>query len=207
MELGAMALGDNARTLRETAMPFMYELSHATRQTVHLAVLDGCDVVYLEKLHGHTTVVVPSRVGSRLPAHASALGKVLLAHTPPGQVAAVLKRPMRRLTPRTVSAPNQLAGALEQVRRDGLAHDYEEVREGVSCVAVPIRGASGSVVAAVSVCGWTRDLRGGRLDRVTLRAAHAISNAWAARGVDDPVWNHAVQASSKITEFPVGNVG
>jgi DNA-binding IclR family transcriptional regulator len=207
MELGALALGGDARTLRETALPFMSDLGDATSQTVHLAVLDGYDVIYLEKLHGHTSVVVPSRVGSRLPAHASALGKVLLAHSPQGYMDAFLKRPMRRMTPRTVSAPGQLAAALGGTRRDGLAHDYEEVREGVSCVAAPIRGVKGSVIAAVSVCGWTRDLRDGRLDMVTRRAAHAISNALVARGLDDPVWNHAKQQSSSHARFSVGNAG
>lgn len=196
LELGALALGGDARALRETAVPYMSDLCHATGQTIHLAFLDGADIVYLEKLHGHTSVMVPSRVGSRLPAHASALGKVLLAFASREQVAAVLKHPLRRMTPRTIAVPGQLALVLDEVRRSAMAYDREEVQDGVSCVAAPIYGSGGSVIAAISVCGRTRELKDARMELLTRRAAHAIGISWSERGVEDPLWGNGFHNSS-----------
>lgn len=96
------------RGLWEAAPPFIEELYEATHENVHLAVVDGADTVFLEKLTGRCSTRITSRVGGRLPAYCTATGKALLAHrTPPG-MAAVLGVGLRRRTPRTIVVPRLL---------------------------------------------------------------------------------------------------
>lgn len=181
LELGALAMGGEAYALRETALPYLTDLFQCTQQTVHLAVLDGPDVVYLEKLHRDGSVIVPTRVGSRLPAHACALGKVLLAYASPAEIAAVARRPLRKIAPRTVAVAGSLTAELVRIRRDGLAHEFEEACVGVACVAAPVLDASGRAVAAVSVCARTTDYRQRSFEIAVQRTSRAIGVAWRAR--------------------------
>src|SRR4029078_9170156 len=97
-------------------LPFLVDLFEATRRTVHLASLHGSDVVYLAKLYGHGTAAAPSRIGSRLPAHCTAVGKVLLAYDAKAATAA-LATPLIGLTPRSICEPDSLAAAVPCVRR------------------------------------------------------------------------------------------
>src|SRR3954463_3338989 len=93
--------------LRETASPFLHDLYAATLATVHLAVRDGLEVLYLDRLAGHASVPVVSQVGSRLPMHATGVGKVLLAHAPAPVQAEVLAN-LTRVTPYTIVQPGTL---------------------------------------------------------------------------------------------------
>jgi DNA-binding IclR family transcriptional regulator len=136
--------------LREAALPFMEDLFEATHETVHLAVRDGFDVVYAEKIRGHEGVDVPSRVGGRLPMTSTGVGKALLAYAPPHVVDAVLSRPLRHLTARSNNDPAELRKELTEVRRTGLAYDREEARIGVGCIAAPVL-VRGEAVAALSL--------------------------------------------------------
>lgn len=136
--------------LRATALPFMQDLYEATHQTVHLGIRDGLDVVYAEKIHGHGSMDLPSRVGGRLPLSSTGVGKALLAHAPPDVVEAVLSRPLRRLTAHSTTHPAKLADQLAEIRRTGLAYDHEEAALGVSCVAAPVL-VHGHAVAALSL--------------------------------------------------------
>ncbi len=137
--------------LREVAAPFLNDLHAATRATVHLAVPEGSQVLYLERLSGGTSVPVVSQVGTRLPMHSTGVGKVLLAHAPDHVVEQALGR-LTRLTPYTVTQPARLRAQLKAVRRDGYATTVEEMTLGACSVAVPIRaGPDDVVVAAVGV--------------------------------------------------------
>lgn len=136
--------------LREAALPFMQDLYEATHETVHLGIRDDLDVVYAEKIRGHGGVDVPSRVGGRLPLSSTGVGKALLAHADPAVVAAVLSRPLRRLTEHSVTDPAKLTEELAEIRRTGLAYDREEARLGVSCIAAPVL-VRGEAVAALSL--------------------------------------------------------
>jgi DNA-binding IclR family transcriptional regulator len=135
--------------LREVAAPFLNDLHAATRATVHLAVREGDEVLYLDRIAGHASVPVVSRVGARLPLHATGVGKVLLAAAPDDVATRVLGA-TRQLTPYTVTAPGLLARQLARVRRDGYATTREEMTLGACSVAVPI-AVGDDVVAALGV--------------------------------------------------------
>ncbi len=124
----------------------------ACQETVQLAILDGMEVVYLAKEDGTRPVRLVSSVGQRLPAHATALGKALLAGLADEELAARLAGArLAPLTPRTIVSARRLRDELARVRRDGHALDDEETLEGLCCVAAPVRGPGGQVVAAMSI--------------------------------------------------------
>jgi DNA-binding IclR family transcriptional regulator len=158
----------------------MEDLLQATAHTVHLAVLDGTEVVYLEKLMGRGGPPLPSRVGGRMPAYCTGVGKALLAFSPPATVDAVAASEMVRRTPRTVTTPALLTRELADIRRSGLAFDREESTPGVVCVACPVLGATGEVVAAVSISGWTNRLDTGRVASAVRTATLSISRQLGA---------------------------
>nr|WP_272917694.1 IclR family transcriptional regulator C-terminal domain-containing protein [Nocardioides flavescens] len=133
----------------------MESLCRATKETVHLAVLDGLDIVYLEKVVGTPQATKPSRIAGRMPAHAAATGKVLLAHATPAVVESVVAAGLERVTPMTVSVPQLLRDQLVRVRADGFATEFEEVTVGYCSVAVPIVGPTGLVLAALSITAPT----------------------------------------------------
>ena len=136
--------------LRQVASPFLHDLYAATLATVHLAVREDTSVLYLDRLAGHVSVPVVSDVGSRLPMHATGVGKVLLAHAPEDVRARVLTN-LTRVTAYTVTQPGRLRAELRRVLRDGFAQTSEEMSLGACSVAVPIRPADGSVVAALGI--------------------------------------------------------
>lgn len=159
--------------LREAASPFLHDLYGATLATVHLAVRDGCEVLYVDRLSGHVSVPVVSRIGSRLPMHATGVGKVLLAYAPDDVLAEVLGR-LTRITPYTITQPARLLDQLRRVRADGYATTGEEMSLGACSVAVPVRAADGEVAAALGIV--VPDLR---RERVRLVSALQV----AARGI------------------------
>ena len=158
-ELGASA---SARLdLHEAALPVMASLRHSTRETVHIAVLDGLEVVFVERLESPQTVRIFSRVGNRLPAYCTSTGKVLLAALPPEVLAERLTgwRP-KRFTAHTITDPAALVAQLRVVAERGWSVNAEESRLGLSSVGAPIRDAEGIVIAALSIA-WPVDRHGG----------------------------------------------
>jgi DNA-binding IclR family transcriptional regulator len=170
-----------SRDLRLAALPILGDLRDATHETVHLAVLDGTEVVYLEKLVGHQGPPLASRVGGRLPAHCTGVGKVLLAYASAKVVHAVLQQPLRRLTARTIIMPGLLTRELATIRRTGVAFEHEESTRGVVCAASPIMGPDGTAVAAMSVSGWADRLDPQRYAPAVRTAALAVSRELAER--------------------------
>ncbi|WP_375478535.1 IclR family transcriptional regulator [uncultured Jatrophihabitans sp.] len=136
--------------LRVIAAPFLQDLYGATFATVHLAVRDGDRALYLDRLAGHASVPVVSDIGSRLPLHATGVGKVLLAHAPAALQTEVLGN-LVRVTPYTIIQPGRLREQLRRVHRDGFAQTSEEMSLGACSVAVPVRGRGGEVVAALGL--------------------------------------------------------
>lgn len=136
--------------LREIASPFLNDIHAATLATVHLAIRDGTHVLYLERLSGRASVPVVSRVGGRLPMHATGVGKVLLAHAPQEVQEQVLAT-LTRLTPYTITQPDRLRGQLEKIRSDGYATTIEEMTLGACSVAVPVRRPDDAVVASIGI--------------------------------------------------------
>ena len=158
--------------LREVASPYLHDLYGATLATVHLAVRDGTEVLYVDRLRGHASVPVVSTVGSRLPMHATGVGKVLLAHAPE-PVRAVVLAHLTRVTPYTVVAPGTLRRQLARVLKDDYATTSEEMSLGACSIAVPVR-AGDRVVASLGVVVPSL-----RKDRVKLVTALQV----AARGI------------------------
>jgi DNA-binding IclR family transcriptional regulator len=146
VELGSLAVHQDR--LVRAASPLLGELHRATGLVVHLAVLDGADVVYLEKVGDRMIAAIPTRVGGRQPAHCTAVGKAILAYC--DEEAEVDLRVCK--TKYSISSSSQLAVELAKVRAHGVAFEREESVSGVGCVAAPI-GNPGEAVAAVSVCG------------------------------------------------------
>lgn len=159
--------------LSDALLPFLVELFEVTRHAVQLAVLEGREAVYVGKVYGHRTIILPSRAGARLPAHCTSGGKLLLAYEP-AAATEVLDSPLRRLTSNTVSSPAQLARELAEIRRRGIAFDAGETNVGISCVASLVTAIDGKPVAAISLCA-PRDTNLAALGDVLRRIASAAS--------------------------------
>lgn len=151
--LRAFELGSRVprfRVLRDAARPFMERLHFATREAVHLAVLDGLEILYLEKVASADSANV-SRIAGRMPVHATSTGKVLLAFSPPTVLQEVLSRELVRLTPYTTVAPGLLLEQIKRIRANGWGLEQEEVVLGYCSVAVPLFTSSRTLVGALSI--------------------------------------------------------
>jgi DNA-binding IclR family transcriptional regulator len=180
--------------LHEAASPALNDVRNRTGETVQLAVLDGREVVYVERLESSHTVRLFGRVGHRNSAHCTSTGKVLLAYLPEAELDALLDGwVLEPRTPYTITDHGALRQALAEVRRRGWGENANEVEMGVASVGAPIRDASGTVVAALSVAGPAMRLDGGSLRRfasVVVEAADAVSRRLGYRGAS----RHAVAA-------------
>jgi DNA-binding IclR family transcriptional regulator len=150
VELGSLAVHQDR--LHSAAQPFLHELHRATGLVVHLAVLDGADVVYLEKIAGTLGAAVPTRVGGRQPAHCTAVGKALLAFSDPSTLDDFDVDLLARKTRYSICTRRQLTDELAAIRARGFAYERAESVGGFGCVAAPI-GDIDAPIAAVSVCG------------------------------------------------------
>ena len=172
-ELGELV--PRQRGLRETALPYMEDLRAATGATVHLGVLEGVEVVYLQILRTPGGPRLPSRIGGRLPAHATGLGKAMLAYSPRAVLAQRVEAGLPAMTPRTLVTPGALARNLQDIRTEGTSYDHEESHVGVSCVAARIFLSEPKTGAALSVSGPTQRMDLQRLGVAVRTAAFAIS--------------------------------
>ncbi len=159
--------------LRERSLPFLQDLQTASRHPVHLGILDGGDVVILEKLWGHESALLPTRVGGRMPAHCTAAGKALLAFAPEKAVEEAIAAGLERRTGRTIVVPELFRQELATVRTAHWALETEENVAGQRCVAAPIRGA-GRAIAAVSVSGPVPKIDVSRIVPLVRRCASDI---------------------------------
>lgn len=150
-ELGSHTACSRPRSIRDIATPVLCDLYAKFRSTVHLGVLDGHEVLYLEKLHGPDQVKTPSHVGSKLPASLTAIGKSLLAHAHPDELQAALDHELPRRTQYSITDRTVLVDELETIRRIGYSVDHEESTLGIVCYAAPIRVGQ-RVVASISIC-------------------------------------------------------
>ena len=154
VDLGFAAI--NSMEITRVAGPSLQALSDETGYTVSMAVLDGPDIVYVDRRRsgrsGTFAMGLHLHVGSRLPAYCTAMGKVLLAHQEPAALRQLLDRTdLARRGPKTITAREQLMVALARVRRTGIAVNDEELAPGLRSVAASVRDRSGAVVAAVNI--------------------------------------------------------
>ncbi len=148
IELGFKAHGQ--LHLPSLARPHLARLAQVSQETVHLGVLDGADVVYLDKVQGTRGLQMASCIGGRAPAQATALGKAILSALPETEWLAHLIPNLQR-TPNTVTDPQRFQEELARVAARGYALDLEENEPGIRCIAAPIRDGGGRAVAAVSI--------------------------------------------------------
>src|SRR5437763_15383966 len=140
--------------LHQAALPVLTTLRHETGEMVHVAVLDGLEVVYVERLESHNLLAIFRQVGHRLAAHTTSSGKILLAALPPDELSRRLEdwQP-RAVTPWTIMDKSRLLSELAEVGRRGWAQNNEEGHRGIVSVGAPIRGRDGPAMAAASVVG------------------------------------------------------
>ena len=149
-ELGQLA--QKPKDLRRMALATMADLRQATGLTVQLGVLDGSDVVYIEILRGkHADLVIPSRVGGRVPSYATAGGKALLAFSGEAVVERALAGGLRKIGPNTLATEEALRAQLATVRDQGIAYEQEESSAGLACAASPLLRGDSSPIAAISI--------------------------------------------------------
>ncbi|WP_280426652.1 IclR family transcriptional regulator [Nocardia carnea] len=167
--------------LRESAMPFLQDLFDDTRQHVQLAVLDGSDALLLEKISGPHAIYTIGRPGGRLPLHASAVGKVLLATSSAECQERFLARRLTAYTPQTITSARTLVRQLAHVRDRGFAVSAEELSSGVVSCAAAVTGPGQEPLGAVSVLMPAESGPPRRWSQVVTAAAAAISGALLQR--------------------------
>lgn len=172
-------------TMAEVARPFMLRVVATLRESCSVGILDRGDVVYVARMPADRIMTTNLIVGSRLPAHATSMGKVLLAYLPADRLDAYFQEvEFSKLTERTIGDEQTLRRVLAAVRRRGWADNDEESEKGVRTMAVPLFDRSGQVVAAVNLAGHSsrvtmRELRTSHLP-VLQEAAREISRALGA---------------------------
>lgn len=149
-ELGSLVV--NSMELQQVARPYLEDVHRACGETVHLAILDEWEVVYIDKIESTRQVRMHSQVGRRAPAHCTGLGKVLLAGLPAGILDQFIqRRGLQAYTSQTITSPETLRNHLALVRQRGHAIDSGEHEELIRCAAAPVLDHTGQVVAAVSI--------------------------------------------------------
>lgn len=140
--------------LRREALVYLQMLATESNEVVHLAILDQGEIVYVEKVESQNTIRMHSRVGKRVPVHATGLGKAILAFLPASETVSIIdKYGLPTLTEHTITERSTFLKSLEDTRAHGYAIDVEENQLGISCVAAPIWDNNRRVIAACSVSG------------------------------------------------------
>ncbi len=175
-ELGSLV--PSSSTLRDLALPFAHNLNEVTKLTSNIAIREGNEVLYIEKITTRTLKVPHSRVGGRARMHATALGKAILAFSDAEFVDAVLSVPLLQQTEKTVTDPAALRRELLKIRTERVAFDVEESRLGLFCVGAPVfSGQGGPVAGAISVTGATDLAIAKHYAPAVLATAMALSSA------------------------------
>ena len=185
-ELGGLVL--QQMSLWDEALPFLEGLVRDSGETGHLAVLDGGEAVYIEKVEARKALRIPSAIGRGYPAHATSLGKLLLAHlTADARDLVLAERGLARCTPNTITGRDQLNTELDLIRSQGFAVDDEEYEEGLRCIGAPIVGHTGHVVAAIGIGGPVTRVtpqRVGELAELVMSAAASLSRRMGSEQSD-----------------------
>jgi DNA-binding IclR family transcriptional regulator len=177
-ETGRYALGAKAFHLAESYLgqldlrrairPILERLSQETGETANLVILDGREVLYLDKVESRQSLRIFSRIGRRAPLHCTAAGKVLLAARAWSEAQRLLgPDPLERFTPRTILHLEALRRELEVTQAESVALDREECEEGATCIATPVRNTQGDTVAALSISGPTLRMHPERVRELT----------------------------------------
>ncbi|MFE7568170.1 IclR family transcriptional regulator [Streptomyces sp. NPDC057539] len=162
------------------------EIAETCDETVHVAILEGTDVIYIAKVDSTHAVRMVSAAGRRLPAHCTSVGKMLLASLPADELEnRIAGHEFTAMTPASITDPRVLRAELADIRERGVAVEHRESNPDVSCVAAPVRDSAGRVVAALSISvpmiRWS-DAREEELARLATKGAGALSARLGHRG-------------------------
>lgn len=159
--------------LREIAMPFLLNLQYECREIVQLAVRDGADALYVEKLTNIESVPVQSRIGARIPLHATGVGKVLLAYSPESFIEVIMAMQLPRFTDVTLTNKRALAKELALITKKGYARSHQEYLMGSTAIAAPVL-VNGVIRASIGIVNYTarEDLE--TFTPTLVRAANAL---------------------------------
>ena len=153
--------------VREVALPIMRHLMEKTNLTCHLAILDGPEAVYIEKVEPQGFIRMDTWVGRRMRVHATSVGKALVAHIPEERLQKILAdRGMEKRTPKTITTVPRLLKELEKVRSQGYAIDDEENNVGARCLGAPVFNQSGGIEASVGLSGTTNQVNAHSMPRI-----------------------------------------
>jgi DNA-binding IclR family transcriptional regulator len=181
-ELGGLV--KQRMNLWDEALPFLESLVRDTGETGHLAVLDAGEAIYIDRVEARRALRVPSAIGRGYPAHATNLGKVLLADLDAERLAEVVReRGLAAYTPHTIVDAAALDLELAHIRERGYAVDNEEYDEGLRCIGAPVRDHSGRVVAALGIGGPVTRITPARVDELAtlvMAAAAGLSRRLGA---------------------------
>ncbi|MGA8151915.1 MAG: IclR family transcriptional regulator [Terriglobales bacterium] len=148
--IGQAALGQ--LDIRRLSLPYLQELNHQTRETIHLTIRHGLSAVYVEKLDSPEPLRIHSRIGAGVPLYCTAVGKIMLAYLLKDEQDKVIRQlDLKRLTPNTVGSLQELQTELYRVRKNGYACDMEEHEIHIRCIAAPIWDHTGGVHASLSL--------------------------------------------------------
>ena len=160
------------------ARAHLFALRESTRESVHLAILDQAEIMYVYNLESTQAIRMRSDIGVRKPAFCTAEGLAILAFQPPALIDEIIRRGLKPRAPKTRTSAQEFRAALDRVRRDGYAIEDEESEAGMRSVAAPIRNGAGEVVAAVGLAGPVQRLSDETVARYApevVRAAETIS--------------------------------
>jgi DNA-binding IclR family transcriptional regulator len=153
--------------VREVALPIMRHLMEKTSLTCHLAILDGPEAVYIEKVEPQGFIRMDTWVGRRMRVHATSVGKALVAHIPQARLEKILsERGMEKRTTKTITTPSRLLKELEKVRAQGYAVDDEENNLGARCLGAPIFNQQGSIEASLGLSGTIHQVNAQTMPRI-----------------------------------------
>lgn len=176
-EIGSAVL--NKMDLRAKVRPHLERLRQVTNETIHLGILDDYQVVYIDKVESSEVIRMYSRIGKRVPAYCTSLGKILLAYSAKELIANLLmEKPLLRRTEFTITDPELLTEHLAQVKKQGYSIDNQEQELDIRCIAGPIFNYDGQILAAFSISGPTTRMtedRVAKLSQLILKCSKEIS--------------------------------
>ncbi|HAQ41717.1 MAG TPA: IclR family transcriptional regulator [Clostridiales bacterium] len=153
IEYGELVI--NSMDVPDIAYPIIEDICERIEETVHVAMLDGFDVVYVEKKECNKSIKTSTKIGARIPAYITADGKIILSYLDDDKLNEYVPEKIKKLTPNTITDRNKLLKVLHEMKNKGYATDNEEVVQGISCVAAPIIEHTGRVRFSLSITGPT----------------------------------------------------
>jgi IclR family transcriptional regulator, acetate operon repressor len=179
LKLASRAWSDNQ--FRRIAEPHLAALHDATGETVHLGILSGVEIIYLDKVESRSAVRMHSQIGKASPVYCTGVGKAALSRLPADRLDAVARRiSFKRFTPSTITTPEELVAEIARIAAEGVSYDREEHEAGIGCVAASIASPDGALIAGISVTAPTY-----RIPMETLRGWAPLVRQAADRITDD----------------------